>query len=73
MNQGYYRPPTTSRASATTKCQKCLKLDMSFSSHVPTHKLTINHGTTATNAKQNLKSVHMPRDLPEQLNSRTPS
>ncbi|TLD18902.1 hypothetical protein E2P81_ATG01630 [Venturia nashicola] len=39
MNQGYYRPPTTSRASATTKCQKCLKLDMFSPAHIKNIKI----------------------------------
>ena len=70
MNQGYYRPPTTSRASATTKCQKCLKLDMCLLPHANV-KSNSSHDTTATNAKPNQKSAHTRPDLHEAPNSRT--
>ena len=52
MNRGAYRPPTTSRASASTLCQKCLKRDeYDLSSHAAL-VLIFYHATSVMSAKQ---------------------
>ena len=68
MNRGAYRPPQSSRASASTLCQKCLKRDKSYFCVIPKLILTFKHATTATNAKRQRKTDHTSRDHHERSN-----